>query len=142
MATVISKEDLKDIVKTGVSTATATPLPTGTLGQVTSFLNQLDLLLKNPLVQNLIMRFAGRFGLNPIPQNNPISSPTIATPTAENVYQTILGSINTILKLKGDMPLSQLKTELITNKENVIKLISKSFTEKKPEVKVSDKPKS
>jgi len=147
MAIVISKEDLKGVVTTAGKVATATPIPTGTTGtltQINQILTQVDILLKNPMVQQFLVRIGSRYGL--IPKTNPPPTPvtpqTPATDTKsnpqlnpENIYSMILGSIDAILKFKGNITLTQLKTEMTTNKVAIIELIKKSVSD-------GNKPKS
>jgi len=131
MAITISKEDLKTAVAT--ATNVATPIPTGTTGtltQINQILTQVDILLKNPMVQQFLIRIGGKYGL--VPKTNSPEPKVEVKPIAtnplnpENIYSMILGSIDAILKFKGNITLTQLKTEMTTNKIAIIELIKKS----------------
>jgi len=116
LAVVLSAEDLK--------TKVSTPIPTNTLSQINEVLKTADMLLKNPVVQNVIYRFTSRFG-------NPIST-TQTNPTSklnsESVYTMLLSTITSIMNVAGDIPLSQVKDYLVNNKPTVLSLIEKALS--------------
>lgn len=134
MPVVISKEDLTGAIKT--ATATATPIPTNTLTQINEILRTADMLLKNPMVQRLLVRFGSKLGFGISPQNNPTSITTSTSQlNPENTYTLILNTVDSIMKVAGDIPLSMVKDYLEKNKESVTKLIADSLKPKPLEPK-------
>ena len=140
MAVIISKED---ILGSATSTPVASALPSGdALAKINSVLAQIDILLKNPMIQSVLYRFMGRFGINPIPiaQNNPelkqqnipqneVKPQIIVKPqfTPTQIFDMIIGTIDSILNTAGDLPLSKVKEYMTQNKETLISMIGKSL---------------
>jgi hypothetical protein len=123
MVTVIKKEDLVSAIK---SVPTPSAVPTSNIDKAINILNQVDTILKNEFVQNIILRFASRFGI-PTEPKSPLSSvtSTVSTDgiTSEKIYDTILSQISSILTIAGDIPLSQVKKYMTDNKSTVVQMI-------------------
>jgi hypothetical protein len=123
MVTVIKKEDLVSAIK---SVPTPSAVPTSNIDKAINILNQVDTILKNEFVQNIILRFASRFGISTEPKS-PLSSvtSTVSTDgiTSEKIYDTILSQISSILTIAGDIPLSQVKKYMADNKSTVVQMI-------------------
>lgn len=124
MAVILSKEDL---IRTASVPATplGSPISKSNLDKASDILDKVNLVLNNQLVQNIIGKVLAKYGLGQA-QNNPSAILNNPSPSQspEIIYGKIVSTINGILSVAGDLPLSQVKDYMINNKEQVVKMIA------------------
>lgn len=62
---------------------------------------------------------------NPAPPSSPPQKPARPEPTA--VYESVLGAIDQLISVAGDMPLSEVRKYMIENKGEVIRMIGEAL---------------
>jgi len=153
LAIIVSKKELLETLPTVKKTVPTRPL--SNLEKANQLLKTVDMLLKNQFVQGTLNRVLNRFGIQPL-QQQPTSldakvekkveplkkklqkeidkETKVNNPNpfdANEIYNTIVKTVETVLSLKGDMPLSELKTQMEINKEALIELIKNAVNKPK-----------
>jgi len=59
--------------------------------------------------------------ISPVTDNTPVIGPTVIT--AESVYASIIGGLDGVISLYGDIPLSQAKGKMQENKDAILVLL-------------------
>lgn len=59
--------------------------------------------------------------ISPVTDNTPVSGPTVIT--AESVYASIIGGLDGVITLYGDIPLSEAKKKMAENRDAILVLL-------------------
>ena len=122
MAEIISKDDLIGNVQTVEETTSINT----ELDKILSLLDKIQSLLSNPLIQQFLAKF---FPYGYDLYGNPITNPQElqqqkAETTAEEIYNKVLGAIETLISTLGDdVKLGEVRQYMIDHKEEVVKQI-------------------
>jgi len=150
MAIVMTK---KELVGT-LATPKTISKPKSDLEKANDIIKSVDSLLKNPLIQRALGNILSKVGINPLQAPPPSLEPKVQKETDKirkqmeeemktkqnpkvnnpfnptEIYNMILNTIDAVLTLKGDMPLTKLKQDMIDNKDQLIGLIENAIKPK------------